>query len=226
MKSIARSLSTLGRWTRGVGARRSFATQAEGSGKSSTDVTNMFFGVPGRYAGALYRAAVQSGQITQVNADIQAIQNLRKTSKRLDSFLADPTLSRELKRDAVQRALQAAGISTDLVRNWMTLLSDNGRLGLAGKIMDTFDAMTAAQRGTVEAIVTSATPLSDWQLGLLQERLRMRFFPDVEDARVDLVVRTDQSLLGGLTIQLGDKFMDLSVASEVKRLKETIMRQN
>jgi F-type H+-transporting ATPase subunit O len=39
------------------------------------------------------------------------------------------------------------------------------------------------------------------------------------NTKVVLETRVDPSLYGGLTVQVGDKFMDLSIASKIKQVK-------
>ncbi|KAK4538586.1 hypothetical protein CDCA_CDCA18G4611 [Cyanidium caldarium] len=206
---------------------RSLATEAAATpGDGGAEVASQFAGVAGRYAGALYHVARRMNQMAQVTADVQRMQALRRSAPTLDKFLANPTLSRSVKRSALGEVMRAGDIQSPLVRNWLLMIADNGRLADAARILDTFESVVSAQRGSVEATVTSALPLTEWQLGMLRLRLKRRFFPDLPDAQVELKSRTDPLLLGGFTVQLGDKFIDLSVRTEVRRLKEAIMQQS
>ena len=210
-----------------LSGRRPLATEAAAaSGGGGVDVVSQFAGVAGRYAGALYHVARRMDQMAQVTADVQRMQALRRSAPTLDRFLANPTLSRGVKRSALEEVMRAGDIQSPLVRNWLLMIADNGRLADAARILDTFESVVSAQRGSVEATVTSALPLTEWQLGMLRLRLKRRFFSDLPDAQVELKSRTDPLLLGGFTVQLGDKFIDLSVRTEVRRLKEAIMQQS
>ncbi|KAF6000954.1 atp synthase [Cyanidiococcus yangmingshanensis] len=121
--------------------------------------------------------------------------------------------------------MDAAGVTTSYVRNLLQVLADNRRLNYATQVLGTFQSVISAQQGSTQAIVTSATPLSEWQLALLRQRLQHRFFPDMSDVRIEIVTQLDKDLIGGFTVQFEDKFLDLSLRTEVRRIRDELTQQ-
>jgi len=76
-----------------------------------------------------------------------------------------------------------------------------------------------ASRKEVNAVVTSAEPLSNANTRAIQSALEKHAG---EGEKVILETKVDPSLLAGLTIQMGDKYMDLSASSQIAAFKRAI----
>ena len=85
--------------------------------------------------------------------------------------------------------------------------------------MDAFAELMKAQRGEVECIITSAVALTKPQLKKIQDGLAAQ--TGGQAVAVSTVV--DESILGGVTVQIGDKFLDMSVASKINTFKRSLM---
>lgn len=75
-----------------------------------------------------------------------------------------------------------------------------------------------AKRGELDAVVTSATELSKAQMKKVTDVLKQQ----AGGKAVSITTKVDQSILGGLTLQIGDKFLDLSVKSKIDKLTTTL----
>lgn len=100
------------------------------------------------------------------------------------------------------------------LQNFVLQLAQNDRLALLPAIEQQFAVLKSYALKQVDAYVTSAYPLSDEEKQLLQQSLAMR-----ENAVVILHETVDKSLIGGVTIKVGDKFTDGSVRGKLTQLK-------
>ncbi len=100
------------------------------------------------------------------------------------------------------------------LQNFVLQLAQNDRLALLPAIEQQFAVLKSYALKQVDAYVTSAYPLSDEEKQLLQQSLAMR-----ENAVVILHETVDTSLIGGITIKVGDKFTDGSVRGKLTQLK-------
>ena len=99
------------------------------------------------------------------------------------------------------------------------LLVRHGRAALLPNVSREFERLLDRERGIVTAIVTSAAPLSDADAKAVSERVA-----DLRDAStVRLERRVDESLIGGLTVQIGDRLIDASVRGRLERLRARIV---
>merc|ERR1719329_817859 len=73
-------------------------------------------------------------------------------------------------------------------------------------------------KGEVKAVVTSAKPLPKKEMDELMQTLKGMLAPG--QTSIQLETKVNPGLVNGVTIELGgDKFMDLSVASRLKKLQ-------
>jgi F-type H+-transporting ATPase subunit O len=177
-------------------------------------------GTFGRYAMALYSAASKQGLLDAVTEDVTAMQKMQNSTEAFDTFLRNPTLPRSAKIATLSEVSVKAGFSSTF-SNFLSVVAENGRTAEADKILKLFSDMIASTKGEVVLKVTSTVPLSEWELALLKKNIQSRFF---EGAAAEFTVETalDETLLGGLTVQIGDRFMDLSTRTELRKLTEVI----
>ncbi|GAA6044327.1 hypothetical protein JCM8097_000923 [Rhodosporidiobolus ruineniae] len=197
-------------------AVRTYATEAAAKHVQLPAV--QLHGLAGKYAGALFTAAAKSNALQAVEADLKGVKSISADATVRD-FLSNPILStadRASGIDAILKKSSPKGAS-DLTKNFFAVLAENGRLYEAEKAIDNFIELMSAHRGEVKITVTSAVPLEKD----LQKRLEETLKGSKAAAAGKSVVfdyKVQESQLGGIYIDFGDKSIDLSVSSKVSRL--------
>jgi len=110
------------------------------------------------------------------------------------------------------------GKVSDVTLNLMTTLAGNARLSETSKIVDTYVQQMKASRGEVSATIISADPLSKAQTDAVESAMKNQVG---KGKKVVLSTEVDPSILGGLQVQIGDQFLDLSVKSRIDELSRT-----
>jgi F-type H+-transporting ATPase subunit delta len=170
----------------------------------------------GRYASALFDLASEKGLITAVESDLDTLGEALKQSTDLAALIRNPRVG----RDAAAKAMEAvAGVLkiSDLTKNFVGVLAANRRLGSLGDIIRAFAAIAAAQRGEVNAEVTSAHPLTDTQLADLAAKLKAR-----EGKEIKLKANVDPEILGGLVVRIGSRQIDGSIRTRLNSLAQAM----
>lgn len=75
-------------------------------------------GVPGRYAAALYMAAVKTDSLGKVESELSNVAALMSESKDFAAFVADPSVPRTTKIDGLNSILSKMG-ATDITKNFV-----------------------------------------------------------------------------------------------------------
>jgi len=170
------------------------------------------FGIDGRYAHALYSAATKEKKLDIVEKDIKDIQGLLKKDLKLAEFMGNPTIKRNQKRDILSTALAKKNYSNITV-NLFGALADNGRLNKLNSVFATFEKLMSAHRGEVQCMVTTAKTLDQAQLGELKAALQ-GFLQKGEILQLE--TKVDPTLIGGMVVNIGDKYVDMSMATNLK----------
>ncbi|WAR07379.1 ATPO-like protein [Mya arenaria] len=167
------------------------------------------YGLEGRYATALYTAATKENKLDQVESEIKAFQGLVSKDANLAAFLKDPSLQRQSKVSAMTAVVKSLKYS-----NITKVLSDNGRLPMSDSVIAAFNKIMAAHRGEVTCTVTVAAPLD----AAGQKELSSALNGFLQQGQsLHLTVEVDPDIMGGMTVNFGEKFIDMSTASKIKK---------
>ncbi|KAL5265798.1 hypothetical protein ACHWQZ_G006486 [Mnemiopsis leidyi] len=176
------------------------------------------FGIEGRYAHALYSAATKQGSADVVESQLNSLQGAIDSVSGLKEYLSLPVCSKEEKKATLGGAFDEAGFNP-LINNMISTMIENKRSNHISGVVGAFNTIMAAQRGEVPCKVTSAQPLSDDHLESLRGALG-KFLKENEKLLLDTA--TDESLIGGMVVEIGDKRVDMSTATKIKKLKSAL----
>jgi len=177
------------------------------------------YGIPGRYASALFSAAAKGEALEQVEAELTEVYNMAVESPDFERFLSDPTVPREAKKEGLAAIFDELKFS-DITKRFVELLAENNRLDQLDKISDTFDDIMAAVRGEVKATITTAEEIEPQQLEDIKKGLSQAL---QEGETLLLQERIDPTIIGGFVIDIGDKHIDMSISSRVKKVQQMIL---
>ncbi|XP_041127766.1 ATP synthase subunit O, mitochondrial-like [Polyodon spathula] len=177
------------------------------------------YGVEGRYATALYSAASKQKNLDQVEKELGRVKSLMKDPKMTTVFM-NPHIKRSIKQKTVNDVMTKEKLSPITV-NFMNLLAENGRLSFTPNVISAFGKMMSAHRGEVLCSVTTAQPLDEASLTELKNALN-GFLQKGETLQLE--TKSDPSVLGGMIVSIGDKYVDMSTKTKIQKLTK-IMRE-
>ena len=106
----------------------------------------------------------------------------------------------------------------DPVLRLVGLLVERGRIDRIGAVAGEYRRLLNQDRGVVEAVATAAAPLTRDETEALQRKVAQ-----MTGRTVDLRVEVDESLIGGLTVRVGDTLYDASVRGRLERLRDRLV---
>ena len=172
--------------------------------------------VAGRYASALFELAQDENRVSEVEKDLGTFLSLFDESEDLRRMVRSPIIDSEQQSKAILALFEKAGIG-QLTGNFFKLITRNRRLFAAPDMVRAFQSLAAKARGEVTADVASAQPLNDEQVAALKAKLKETIGKDVQ-----LSLRVDPSLLGGLVVKVGSRMVDGSLRTKLANLKAAL----
>ena len=132
------------------------------------------------YAQAVFEVAQENNALTEISESLAAAKALLEDGQ-VAAFLATPTMSDAQRLEFLQ-GLFADAVGKDSVfaggsehgTNFFRLLLENGRVVALPEIADQFEALKANVENTVDAVITSAAPLSEAQQQAMASVLKER----------------------------------------------------
>ena len=166
-----------------------------------------------RYAQALFELAVQHDRTEQWAADVSRLAEAMEDAD-FNGFLKHAEVPLERKIGALEAVLPDID---PLVRNLGALLVTRGAVDLASDVAAGYNLLLDDRLGRQRIEVTSAVELEAGEL----DRIR-QFATDLVRKEVVATTRVDQSILGGVIIQIGDQLLDGSARSKLEGLRKRL----
>ncbi len=163
------------------------------------------------YANAIYEVILE-GCLTS----LKAVDDALKHDHPLRASLKDQAVELAQKQDMV-RELLPDGAGQE-VFNFLSLLLSKNHLDVLGDVILQLERLARGGPGARVARVTSAIALTDEEREQIEEKLAARF-----GSGLDFEFVVDESILGGLTVRVGDEIIDGSVAGKLGALKESLV---
>ncbi len=154
-------------------SRRVAATPALGHRAASA--------IASKYSKATYNAALKKSPATlnKVQAELSNLSNVIKSKPEIAAFVRNPTLStkdRIAGLSTLFTSLEGAGAKkepvSDITKNLLAVLSENGRLQDTEGVIEGFNGLVAEYKGELTVLVTSAAPLPKDILTRLETTLK------------------------------------------------------
>jgi F-type H+-transporting ATPase subunit delta len=173
-------------------------------------------GMAGRYATALFELALEQGAIDAVKSDLDRFEALVAGSPDLLRLVRSPVFSAEEQLKALTAVLDKAGIG-GVAANFLKVVTGNRRLFAVREMIKGYRAMVARHKGEVTAAVTVAEEPSQAHLDALREVLK-----SITGKAVDLDVKVDPAIIGGLVVKLGSRMVDSSLRTRLHAIKQAM----
>ncbi|WP_245512772.1 F0F1 ATP synthase subunit delta [Enterovirga rhinocerotis] len=170
-------------------------------------------GVAGRYASALFELAREERAIDTVGRDLDRFSALIDGSDDLQRLIKSPVFSADEQEKAIGSILDKAGIG-GIAGSLIRLVAQKRRLFVLPGIMRDFRALVAHSKGIVPAEVRLAEAPSSKVLDDIKAAVR-----EMAGSDVDLNVKIDPSLIGGLVVKVGSRMVDASLKTKLNAIR-------
>ncbi|TXD34985.1 F0F1 ATP synthase subunit delta [Lujinxingia vulgaris] len=172
-----------------------------------------------RYARALLELASEQKKLEPIHGSLSWLSEAFDQSETLRQALLNPGVKLKERRAVIEALAQKQGWD-QLFKNFVMLLLDRDRLRYVREIAEDFSAGVDEKAGRVRARVSSATALSDAQLAEVKAALAK-----MTGKEVLVETSVDEALIGGVVARVGGSIYDGSVRTQLKRMREAILKE-
>ena len=163
-----------------------------------------------RYAEAALEIGRAEGTLDRWERDLQQLRDAL-ANEQLRTLAEHPTVPYADKERVIRRV--AGDVSPEAL-NLVLLMIRRGRPRAVPRMVEQFASLLRRERGVSLAEVRTALPLEETQRDAVMERLHQLTGDEIEINEV-----VDESLIGGITVRIGDRLYDASVRSRLERLR-------
>jgi len=170
----------------------------------------------GRYATALFDLAQETNTIDMTKADLERFDALVAESADLERLVRSPVFSADEQLHGLSAVLERARIG-GLAAKFLKLVTNNRRLFAARDMVRGYRELVAKHKGEATAEITVAEELKDDHVAALRSALKA-----VTGKDVDLDIKVDPAIIGGLVVKLGSRMVDSSLRTKLNSIKHAM----
>ena len=167
-----------------------------------------------RYAEAAFEVALRDDELDGWRDDLATAADMLGRPE-VEPVVDSPAVP-SAQRLAVVAKLLEGRIRPGALR-LVSLLVERGRARDLQRVSEQYQRQLNAHRGIVVATVTSAATLTKDETAEIRTRVEA-----MAGSTVDLRTAVDPALLGGLTVQIGDRLLDASIRGRLERLRDQL----
>ncbi len=170
-----------------------------------------------RYSLALYELSNESNVLTKMEEQCSSVLSLVNSSEDFKNLIKDPTT----KRDDLLKIMTSISESYKfeiLFKNFLNFLIQKRRFFFLERILKSFIEICSKKRGELKAELKSAKELSNDEITKITEELTKNF-----SSKIKLNYKHDESLIGGLVVQVGSTMVDNSIKNKLQQIENRMI---
>ncbi|MDO4187922.1 MAG: ATP synthase F1 subunit delta [Lachnospiraceae bacterium] len=168
------------------------------------------------YGDALFELATEESKQDVLFEEALGIKELLNENDDFVKMMNHPQITREEKEVIIENVFK--GRVSDDMTGFLSLLVTNGRFAELESVLDYFIAKIKEFKKIGIAYVATPLPLSDKQKSDVENKLLATTGYEKMEMNYDI----DESLIGGMTIRVGDRVIDSSVKSKLEKLTKEL----
>ena len=170
-----------------------------------------------RYSLALFELASESNSLSKIEENSHALLKLISSSKDFNNLIKDPTISREILNQVIKNISDKFSLEV-LFKNFLSFLISKRRFFYVHQILKNFNEICSEKRGELKAELKSAKNLTQDEISKITQELSNNFKSEIK-----LNYIHDQSLIGGLVVQIGSTMIDTSIKKKLQQLESRMI---
>jgi F-type H+-transporting ATPase subunit delta len=166
-----------------------------------------------RYAAAFFDLAAEKGIVENTYEDMTLLGDVCTSNHDFVRLLQNPVINADKKNKVISKIFGTSMNKMSL--SFISLMIRKRRERYLPSIAEAFADLYKASKGIKTAFVTSAV-----ELATVDKAGVLEILSQLTDKKIDLVEKTNETLLGGFIINLDNFQIDQSLATKIKELKK------
>lgn len=168
-----------------------------------------------RYAKSLFLLAREKNKLEEVKNDIMLIYDTLNHSADLNTLLEHPVIKPSQKISALKKVFMPR--INQITFAFLELLIRNKRELFLKRISQNFIDIYKKNEGINSAVLTTAYELSDDEKRHIVTAIEKK-----TKSTIELNAVIDESIIGGLILQINDKELDMSILKQLQRFRNNL----
>jgi len=174
-------------------------------------------GITQRYALALYELSNEVNKTEEFASSLNSFMKIYNSNKDLKNFVKNPTHSVESQRKIFEKILSLMNFNK-IIKNFFSILIVKKRIFFLDNIIEEFMKLVSYKKGEISANLISSKKIDDKTVLDIEKEISANL-----KSSIKLKSKVDESLIGGVIIQIGSLMIDTSIKNKLNKYKKVMM---
>ena len=166
------------------------------------------------YAYALFEIGKEKNKLDVFDECFMVLSKTINTDNFL-SILASASVDKNVKKEMISKVYKS--LDEDF-RYFLYVIIDHNRFNYLSKIIDSYKKLVLEESNSLNATVFSAYKLNDKALKSIEARIKEKY----KGKKIVITNVIDETLIGGVKVEVNNEALDLSLKEFLNRLKDSI----
>ena len=162
-----------------------------------------------QYAEALYEVGSDLDNLDQLKENFSLLTTFLKENPKIKVLLEHPDLDTNEKKQV---------LATFAILPLLNILVEKGNEESISVVQEKFEAITNERQGMAVGKVITSIPLDESELEKLEHSLSAKL-----NKTVKLTNEVDESIVGGVKVQIGDSVYDSTIQNQLKQISQDLL---
>ena len=174
-------------------------------------------GISQRYALALFELSNESKKTDEYVSSLSSFLKLYNSNSNLKNYTKNPTNTTQNQKDVFDKILNAMN-ADKIIKNFFSVLIIKKRIFFVAEIIEEFIRLVSSKKGEVSANLFSSKKVDDKTISEIEKEISENV-----KGTIKLKSKVDETLIGGIVLQIGSLMIDTSVKNKLANYKKVLM---
>ena len=162
-------------------------------------------------ANAIFNIAKDAALINETYNELKECCKLFEDEE-IKKYFADKTIDKREKTELIEKKLKP--IFSKEVFSFINLLIENELIDELANIADIYGKMLDEYNNTVRVKITASCSINEDTIKKIIDTIK-----SFSDKKIDYVIEVDDTLIGGIIVNIGDTVYDYSIKNQINMMK-------
>ena len=167
-----------------------------------------------RYALALYELSKEGNATEEFMSNMITFMKIFNSNQNLKNFVKNPTYSVENQKIVFEKILTLMNFNK-IVKNFFSILIIKKRIFFLDTIVEEFLKLISLKRGEISGSLISSKKIDEKTVSNIEREISENIKRPIK-----LKSKIDESLIGGIIIQIGSLMIDTSIKNKLQKYKK------
>ncbi len=174
-------------------------------------------GIAQRYAQALFELSNEANKTDEYISSLSLFMKFYNSDNNLKNYIKNPTNTHENQKEVFEKILNAMNMNK-IIKNFFFILIAKKRIFFVGEIIEEFIRMVSSKKGEISANLITSKKVDDKTISEIENQISESI-----KGTIKLKSKVDESLIGGIVLQIGSLMIDTSIKNKLANYKKVLM---